>query len=674
MGIANMAGLSYRPQILYEGASKIGGVSPKGFGLAGAITVAVAAMGMLGGDSLRNDGLDKMGYGYDPKTGRAVKKNFGGEPNTGFRDETGIGYMVVLKIESSTPQSNGYIVSNDPYIEGVTQNQPQGLTTRFRAPVYAPLNFSYTFKSDENVLYWVVGGRPNNIPAYNVTNVSIAAVVRVDGQPSTGGGVAKSPSGYTGNDGNSDSDKRNRQIAPPPVGNRPSDISGGGFAAGIGGISVGAGSSTTGTGTANSEQRDGGYKGFMPPPPPDTKKPPAIEPPPNALKPPAKPRVPTPKDPVKPPIKTPDEIKKEQEKKKEEEKKVAPPPPVVTPPPVDPVIAGLMGVVATIAANTTPQEQVKNAKTGSCQTLNDPKCTSGMEGRIKDPINANIDSNKVMSASILGNQATQNAAIAGIATEQAVHKGLLASIVAKLGDVFKFAGSLYNNQFVQSSINYLTLATTLHNAAMLSRDIGETLGEVVDNGMSLAGRKFKDSEGNDVQFTELVGNNAKALLANVLGAERYAQLTLKWQKASAIFNTGASILSTTQSMLDPLSSAIEYGMENVSKLGNALKDDGVVSESAYPKMDETIRARRANRFARLTDTLEGAENITSNLASITSDAVSIKEDWKQLREDKKELTNRLEALKTTDEAAIAKIKADIPVFTPISLAPVPDDE
>jgi hypothetical protein len=319
---------------------------------------------------------------------------------------------------------------------------------------------------------------------------------------------------------------------------------------------------------------------------------------------------------------------------------------------------GLLGfTAATVAAQTTPEAQRLNSKNGACDALQSPSCTKGMEDRIKDPINSKLDAAQVARDA---NAATQT--------------GLLGSIISSLATVGKFVGSLYNNQFVQSTVNYLTFATTIHNAAMLTRDIGDTLGGVVDNGLSLAGRQFQDSEGNQVPFSELVGNNAKALITNVIGAERYADLTLKWQKASVVLNSAANIINTTQSMLDPMSTAIEYGMENVSKIGNGLRDDGIVGEFAYGNMDETINARRRNRFEVITDNLEGAEDVVSNLSNVTSSAVSIKEDFRQLKEDKQNFQNSVIEASNVKQEEKNDIIAAQPVFNDLSIVPAPTED
>lgn len=318
----------------------------------------------------------------------------------------------------------------------------------------------------------------------------------------------------------------------------------------------------------------------------------------------------------------------------------------------------LKGLNQQINNQTTPQAQQTNAKQGVCDAMQPQQC--GYEGVKQAATDATNPIKDIANA----------------------NNGLLANALTLLNNLWTFLQNslgkvlqLLNNQVVDRTLGVMNLVTNIHNAALLTRDIGETLGSVVDNIIGLTGLRFTNSEGSQVGFTDVIGSNFRGFLIQVLGAERYVELTLNWQKASMILNSAAQVLNTTQSMIDPLSSALEYGMENVSKIGNSLKEDGVVSENAYPAMDETIRARRVNRFERLNDTLEGAENIASNLSSVTSSAVSVKEDYKQLREDSKGLRDKATAFNTADETARAELKASLPTnITPIILAPAPAED
>lgn len=338
-------------------------------------------------------------------------------------------------------------------------------------------------------------------------------------------------------------------------------------------------------------------------------------------------------------------------------------------PAVDPSTALVLGALAAGTATTTnllnqvnnqtkPEAQQTNAKQGVCDAMQPSQC--GFEG-VK--------------------QATTEATNP-IKEQTVANGGALASLLNLLTTVWEFLQNrlgkvlnILNNTVVDRTLAVMNLATNIHNAAMLTRDIGETLGSVVDNVISLTPLRFTNSEGSQVQFTDFIGSNFRSFLVSVLGAENYVSLVLQWQKANTIYHATMGVVNTTQSMIDPISSALEYGMGNVSRIGNSLKEDGVVSENAYPAMDETIRARRVNRFERLNDTLEGAENIASNLSSVTSSAVSIKEDYKQLREDAKDLKDKATAFNTADSEARAALKAELPTeITPITLAPAPAED
>lgn len=337
-------------------------------------------------------------------------------------------------------------------------------------------------------------------------------------------------------------------------------------------------------------------------------------------------------------------------------------PPQPTPTPTDPnappkpdasadnKLTWIVGALGTLLAAVLLLPKINDirqaSKQGTCDAFQPNECGDTAIKRSTEPI-----SNKVSAVSST--------------------VGAILGLVQALTNGFS---RLYTALGVDRALNILTTATVLHNALMLSKDIGETLGSTVDNVVNVLGFKWKNEDGDSVEFSELIGQNATAAIISIVGAERYAELTLSWQKASAIFSTGANILNTTQSLLDPLSSAIEYGMENVSKIGNGLKEDGVVSENAYPHMSETVRARSVNRFERLGDTLEGAENVASSLEQTTGSIVSARDDLRQLREDKAAFDLTVEQLKTQNDEQLAEIKEKLKPVADVDLVKADDDD
>ncbi len=598
-------------------------------GVLGLITTAVSVIGLLGGDQFRDTQLAKLGRGYDRNTGlsRPLNPNTGSKefslppPFTGGQSQTfyNVSWRAVI-------QRSGQADEIQTGVRNTVRGRIRGTFDRSIVPISST---DSRFRGDAGIIGTDTSGNPQEtgIIGFAVGGViglafQITSIVRSDGLPDTGGNppgtpLGTGPSGYTGGESLEELQRRSLRAV--------------GLAGLNGFSSVEPRAARLGT--------EANPKALLPPPNGRPLDPVAK----NQLKSPSVSRVKSPVPAIRPPV----------------------PPPSPRPPSSDDDIrtklVQLIGITTLINSNTQPSQQRNNAKEGTCDALQSPQCTQGMENRIKDPIMDNVDATKA--------QTVANAsAISSIATLLATVWDFLQN---KIGKVL----NILNNSVVDRTLAVMNLATNIHNAAMLTRDIGETLGSVVDNVISLTPLRFTNSEGSQVQFTDFVGSNFRAFLVSVLGAENYVSLVLQWQKANTIYHSAMGVLNTTQSMLDPISSAVEYGMENVSKIGNSLKEDGVVSENAYPAMDETIRARRVNRFERLNDTLEGAENIASNLSSVTSSAVSVKEDWKQLREDSKDLKDKASAFNTADSEARAALKAELPTeITPITLAPAPAED
>jgi hypothetical protein len=597
-------------------------------------------IGRAGGYQWRDNQLAKIGGG---NISRSIPNT---NPSSG--QQTGVTfYLVFNRTGGDRPSQTILIAQNNTRTAGASvqealaQHQING-SVGFTAPVSGVLSDTITSPQalTPNRVFTVGTGNgtvtvslPDNSgfsatgASYQKFNYSFGGAIRIDGQPETGAPDQKLPPipfGYTPTNSPFKNDQDRKVGTPPPLqASRANGLPG---ALGLGGAVPTQALSPSPVKPAN------------PNPNPNPSVSPPFAPSPN-----------------KPPLPNP-------VPEKGKEKTVPPINPSDNRPPDLRQELTRLGAILALILGATAFDNLKNAaKTGSCETLKSPSCTKDMEDRIKNPVNANVDAK---TAALAANQAGQDIALGNIIATQVTHTGFFNKIL-----------SVLNNTVIDRTLAVMNLATNVHNAAMLTRDIGETLGSVVDNVINLSGLKFTNSEGSQVQFTDFIGANFRAFMISVLGAENYVSLVLQWQKANTVYHATMGVINTTQSMLDPISSAVEYGMENVSKIGNSLKEDGVVSENAYPAMNETIRARRVNRFERLNDTLEGAENIASNLSSVTSSAVSIKEDYEQLREDYKEWRDKANAFNTADLEARAALKSRLPTnITPINLVPAPAEE
>jgi hypothetical protein len=201
--------------------------------------------------------------------------------------------------------------------------------------------------------------------------------------------------------------------------------------------------------------------------------------------------------------------------------------------------------------------------------------------------------------------------------------GVVSGIATKLGLVAKWL-------HLDRALNLMTFAATVHNAAMLSRDLGQTLFGVISNVLAAIG--IKDDKDNPLDFGSIVGHTVEDLLKNVIGAENYAALTINWKKANRIYQASANLLNNLQSLRYSITGALETIGGMNAKVGNALKKYGVLGDNAYPWFNPS--PNYDNKFMR---GLEVAETTVSSIDSVASEILSAQDSVKQIGEQKTEL-------------------------------------
>ncbi|NEZ57800.1 hypothetical protein DXZ20_19550, partial [Leptolyngbyaceae cyanobacterium CCMR0081] len=218
------------------------------------------------------------------------------------------------------------------------------------------------------------------------------------------------------------------------------------------------------------------------------------------------------------------------------------------------------------------------------------------------------------------------------ALQQGSQNAQLAAILAKLLEMENFAKKAWQNTHLDKLINLLTLVTVLHNGAMISRDIGETLGYVVSNALAAVG--VKDEDGNALDINGLVGDSVTNFIKSVVGEDVYEDTRTSWQKANRVLQAGSNIIWTIRNISDTTSDLLEWTAENTGKIGNALKKYGVVGERSYPWMAERARVQDAyrNKLSRVFDGLESVEDTADSLAVVTSNVREIQEEVTELGE------------------------------------------
>jgi hypothetical protein len=184
------------------------------------------------------------------------------------------------------------------------------------------------------------------------------------------------------------------------------------------------------------------------------------------------------------------------------------------------------------------------------------------------------------------------------------------------------------------ALNLLTFATTVHNATMLARGLGDTLLSVVSNVLAAVG--IKDEEGSPLEIGQIVGNTVENLIKGMIGAENYTSLSAAWKRANRIYQASANVLFSIQSLRWSMTNILETIGGWNARVGNALRKWGVVGEKAYGWMNPTPNFD--NPFFRAVDQ---SEEVLSQIDNVASEVLSIQETVDQFNTQKNELVNSL---------------------------------
>ena len=196
---------------------------------------------------------------------------------------------------------------------------------------------------------------------------------------------------------------------------------------------------------------------------------------------------------------------------------------------------------------------------------------------------------------------------------------------------------LARSQKVQQAIGALNLITTLHNAAMLSTSLAQTLGDVTSQALTAIGRVFGFAgEGEAIDVNQIVGQQANEFLEGLLGKEVWDGTKSTWKKANRVISTGASVVWTVRSMFDSMRDISEWTASNLGRFMNSAKRSKVVGDKDYPWQSENVKAQ--GRFARAVEQyrerIDSLDDAASSLNAVTGNVLSIQDEMKEIVEQK----------------------------------------
>ena len=192
-------------------------------------------------------------------------------------------------------------------------------------------------------------------------------------------------------------------------------------------------------------------------------------------------------------------------------------------------------------------------------------------------------------------------------------------------------------------LEFLSVAISLHNAAMLSRNLGASIGDTISAIANNAISFIKNEDTSPIDINATLGNSIEGFLKSIIGVDNYNDAGEIFTKYNRIINAASNIIWTIQG----IQMGLAYGLETVGnytgRIGNALKKSGAVLENSYNWMNEQMNFR-SGRLATLTNVInqtQEVENVISEVHQVTSEFREIQEQTNYLTKQTKNLTDEL---------------------------------
>ncbi|MFB2921189.1 hypothetical protein ACE1CB_22355 [Aerosakkonema sp. BLCC-F2] len=201
----------------------------------------------------------------------------------------------------------------------------------------------------------------------------------------------------------------------------------------------------------------------------------------------------------------------------------------------------------------------------------------------------------------------------------------------------------------------VTLIVTLHNAAMLSRNIGVTLMQVTDNGINAVlnafGIKGIDDEG--VNTAKSVKDLLDSWGKQIFGVTAWTQIKAKWAAYNTIVSSANTLFWSVRDFANTTNEIASIAAENSGKVGNSLRKSGVL-EDRGPLLPEKV-----NRETAIQKKLQDIQNLSSVFLDITENILESQEALKEIQDNNKKFKEDLDkGVKTlTEEVNLDKFKS-----------------
>ncbi|MFN6487908.1 MAG: hypothetical protein RMY33_034155, partial [Nostoc sp. DedQUE03] len=202
------------------------------------------------------------------------------------------------------------------------------------------------------------------------------------------------------------------------------------------------------------------------------------------------------------------------------------------------------------------------------------------------------------------------------ATSTGLVNGVRVFFTTQLAAITTLITTIASNTYVEKALAVLTFAATMHNALMLSNNLGVTLGGIINTVLGLILPKGLD--GTPIDIFAILNTTIEALITNAVGADNYVKLKAEFAAANRIYQATINIFNALQNAQNAIMNGLEVIGGQLAKVANALKGFNVVGEKAYEFFNP-----QPNFHNRTIMALEQAQETANTIETVIQIPVSI---------------------------------------------------
>ena len=285
--------------------------------------------------------------------------------------------------------------------------------------------------------------------------------------------------------------------------------------------------------------------------------------------------------------------------------------------------AGIAGALSQIQTQTSPDSTRARLEEALCQSAETPQ--GCLRNKIIDPFRNNFNN----IASGLG------VALDGVAV------GQNASILGKVDTMQNFLNKAWASTPVQATMQGMQTVLLFHNAMMLSRNLGASIGDTAS--LILNALPLENYLGETIDINRLVSDKANALAVQIFGQETLTEI-------AKTLNSANRVLTATQGMLQSvhgIKNALQEGQEIIAnRIGigfNEFQEQGILEDNSFNWMPTNNDFK--NPFLGFTQRVSDIDNFVSEINNLAQNGIEVQENFNQLAEQSTEFQSASDKLR-----------------------------